>query len=157
MGKIRILESDLLDLLEDHSGSRSGYIDKQTGEIFEIFEDYDGSEQQETIDKVEEDPGRYLPIDPIESREGFRIMEDFVDGLPEGKDRDLLTKVLSWRKPFSNFRNALADMGDLRDQWFDFHNKELRRLAVEWLDVEEVDADLVPYGEARQQLGADGV
>ncbi|WP_320042062.1 UPF0158 family protein [uncultured Desulfobacter sp.] len=145
MGKIKIVDSDLLDLLEDHSGFRTGHIDKQTGEILMTFEDYDEPEQEEIFEKLEQDPDRYLRIEPIDSHEGFRIMENFVAGLPEGEDRDLLRKVLSWKKPFSNFRSALADMGDLRRQWFDFHDKELRRLATEWLKVEKLDAELVPF------------
>lgn len=145
MGKIKIVDSDLLDLLEDHSGLRTGYIDQQTGEILMTFEDYDGPEQEETFEKLEQDPGRYLEVEPIGSHEGFRIMENFVASLPEGEDRNLLGKVLSWKKPFSNFKSALADMGDLRQQWFDFHDKELRKLAAEWLKVEELDAELVPH------------
>ena len=150
MGKIKIVDSDLLDLLEDQSGFRTGYIDKQTGEILMTFEDYDEPEQEELIQKLEQDPDRYLTIEPIGSREGFLIMERFVASLPEGEDRNLLSKVLSWKKPFSNFRSALGDMGDLSQQWLDFHDKELRRLAAEWLELEEIDAELVPYGEASQ-------
>ena len=87
-------------------------------------------------------------VEPIGSHEGFRIMENFVASLPESEDRNLLWKVLSWKKPFSNFKSALADMGDLRQQWFDFHDKELRKLATEWFKVVKLDAELVPYGEA---------
>lgn len=150
MGKIKIVDSDLLDLLEDNSGFRTGYIDKQTGEILVTFEDCDEPEQEEVIETLEQDPDRYLTVEPLESREGFRIMERFVASLPEGEHRNLLSKVLSWKKPFSNFKSALGDMGDARQQWFDFHDKELLRLAVEWLEFEEVDAELVPYGEASQ-------
>jgi hypothetical protein len=152
MAKIKINESDLLDLLEDDSGFRTGYIDKQTGEILVTFEDYDEPEQEELIDRLDQDADRYVTIEPIGSREGFRIMERFVASLPEGEDRNLLAKVLSWKKPFSNFKSALTDMGDLRKQWFDFHDKELRRLAREWLELEEIDAELVPYGEASHHI-----
>jgi len=148
MGKIKIVDSDLLDLLEDHTGFQTGHIDKQTGEILVTFEDYDEPEQEEIFEKLEQDPARYLTVEPIGSHEGFQIMENFVAELPEGEDRNILLKVLSWKKPFSNFRSALADMGDLRKQWFDFHDKELRRLAAEWLKAEDLNAKLVPYGKA---------
>lgn len=145
MAKIKILDSELLDLFGDHNEFGSGYIDRQTGEILMVFEDYDEPEQEEIIDKLNEDPDRYLMVEPISSREGFRIMEEFVESLPEGGDRYLLTKALSWKKPFSNFKNALADMGTLRKQWFAFQDKELRRLAAAWLEREKLDAELVPY------------
>ena len=44
-------------------------------------------------------------------------------------------------------------MGDLRDQWFDFHDKELRRLALEWLESEEIHAEFVSCGEGFGQSG----
>ena len=142
MSKIKISASELLDLFESHGDFGTGYIDKQTGEILMTFEQSDEPEQEEVIDRLNEDPARYLMIEPISSIEGFQIMENFVESLPEGGERDLLTKVLSWKKPFSNFKNALADMGPLRQQWFDFHDKELRRLVTAWLKCEGLDAEL---------------
>ena len=151
MQKIKILVSELLDLFEDHGNLRTGYIDKQTGEILETFEDCDLPEQEELIEKIEQDPDRYLAVEPIASREAFQIMERFVEDLPDGEQRTLLEKVLSWKKPFSNFKDALCDMGDLRQQWFDFHDTELGRLAAEWLKREGVDAKFISFGEASAQ------
>lgn len=149
MSKIKIIESDLIDLLDDNSQFRTGYLDRQTGEILILFED-DGDiscvpGQEEIAEMIEEDPDRYLRIEPLESFEAFRIMEDFVASLPEGENRNLLGKVLSWKKPFFNFKQALGDMGDLSDQWFRFQKEELRRFALKWLEYEEIDAELVPY------------
>ncbi len=152
MKKIKIIDSDLLDLLEDNSDFRTGYLDLETGDILTIFDSFlygEDEEQQEILDQIEENPDQYLEMDPIGSREGYRIMEKFVATLPEGEDRNLLNKVLSWKKPFSNFRNAIADMGDIREKWFDFHDKQLRRLALEWLELNGIIAELVPYGKSR--------
>lgn len=96
MERIKIDESDLLDLLEDHGGFRTGYLDRQTGEILTVFADDGAFEQDDVMEKLEEDPDRYLVIEPIESWEGFRIMERFVESLPDGENRKLLGKVLSW-------------------------------------------------------------
>jgi len=154
MTHIHIDASELLDLLEEHSGFRTGYIDKQTGEILVTFEDYDEPEQEEVLEQIRDDWDRYLKIEPIGSREGFRIMERFVESLPDGENRNLLFKVLSWKKPFSNFKSALCGMGDLRQHWFDFHDKALRKLAEVWLESEDVKAELVSYQELSQQENA---
>lgn len=150
MEKIKIIDTDLLDLLEDSSESRTGYLDLKTGDILTLFDSFlygEDEEQQEILDQIEENPDRYLEIDPIGSREGYRIMEKFVATLPEGEDRNLLNKVLSWKKPFSNFRNAIAGMGDIREKWFHFHDKQLRIHALEWLALNDAVAELVSYGE----------
>ncbi|MHC4443937.1 MAG: UPF0158 family protein [Planctomycetota bacterium] len=149
MSKIKILEYDLFDLLEDHSEFRTGYLDQQTGEIVVQFEEGDEEIERETEDMIEKAPDRYLYIESIDSHDGFRIMERFVVGLPPGEDRRLLEKALSWKKPFSNFRDALYDMDDLRQKWYDFHEQKLRRLAMDWLEAEGIDAELVS-GEVSQ-------
>ena len=149
MKNIKIVASELLDLFEDQSSFRTGYIDKQTGEILVTFEDCDEPEQEEVIERIGQDPDRYLIIEPVVTSDAFQIMERFVASLPEGEERKLLDKILSWKKPFSNFKNALCDMGDLRRQWFDFHDSELHKLVAEWLRREGVNAEVVSQGEAR--------
>ena len=151
MEKIKIIDSDLLELLEDNSDFRTGYLDIKTGEILTIFENFydEAEEQQVIIEQIEKNPSRYITIEPIGSREAFRIMERFVETLPEGEDRNLLNKALSWKKPFSNFKNAISDMPDIREKWFDFQDRQLRILAREWLELNDISAELVPYGESR--------
>jgi len=129
---------------EDHSNSFTHYLDKQTGEVIMIINDYDFDEDEtdELYGRIEEDPDRYLYIEPIESHEGFHIMEDFVATLPQTQEKLILQKALSWRKPFSNFKNALNEMGDIRQQWFDYHETSMRKYIQEWLEAEDLDFEL---------------
>lgn len=154
MAKIKIDASLLMTLMEEHSGFMRGYLDKRTGEILQVFEDDPDGLNQEIYDTLDAEPDRYVSIEPIGSHEGYRIMERFVEGLPDSEDRRLLKKVLLWKKPFSNFKSAIADMGDLRQQWFEFHDKELCKIAMEWLKEEEIDAELVLPTEAYRQEAA---
>lgn len=143
MSKIKIDEGELLMLLEDHSGFQTGYVDRETGEIIVVFEDDPEGENEQIEERIEGEPGRYLYIDPIDSHEGFRIMEDFVDTLPDSGDKQTLIRALLWRKPFSNFKAALSEMPEIRNEWFEFHDRALRQYAKEWLAGEGIDAELV--------------
>ena len=151
MARIRIDAGELQMALEDSSGLHSYYLDKETGEVIFLPEDVgvlsDSEETRELEEQLEENPDRYEFIDPIPSHEAFRIMEDFVDSLPDSEEKRLLEKVLSWKKPFRNFKDALCDMGPLRDQWFAFHDARLARMAEEWLEVSSIDAELVHPGK----------
>ena len=151
MKKIKIIDSDLLELLDDNGDFRTGYLYLETGDILTIFENFydEDEEQQVIIDQIENNPSRYITIEPIGSRESFLIMERFVATLPEGEERNLLNKALSWKKPFSNFKNAISDMPDIREKWFNFKDRQLRILAREWLEANDINAELVPYGKNR--------
>lgn len=144
MTRIKINRDSLSMALEDHGGQMSHFLDKKTGEIVEIFHDFDfDDDENEGARRIDAEPERYLEIDPISSHEGFRIMENFVESLPEGEAKLILSKALSWKKPFSNFKEALYDYPDIREEWFEFHNKALSVSAAEWLEEEGIDAELV--------------
>jgi hypothetical protein len=141
MPRIKIDIGLLTMALEDNSGYSTHFLDKITGEILFISEYL--MDDEEVREQIDNDPKRYMGIEPIPPHDGFRIMEEFVDMLPAGEAKLILSKALSWKKPFSNFRDALYDYPDIREQWFEFHGKTLRELASEWLKAEGIDADLV--------------
>ncbi len=69
-------------------------------------------------------------------------MEDFVSGLPDGEEKRTLNRALSWKKPFSNFKQALYEMPELRKAWHAFHDDRIRKAAEEWLASEAIEAKL---------------
>lgn len=81
-------------------------------------------EEMYTFEKWE----RVITIDPPESHESFRIMEDFTDYRVTGKLQQLLFDALSRPKPFRNFKN-LIDQSEYRQQWFDYKQKRLEERA----------------------------
>jgi len=134
----------LLEALDDHDELVHHHLDTQTGEIRCVSDMFDSTEElEELYEQMDESPGRWITIDPYPSRDGFRIMEAFVEGLPDDEGRRTLQRALSWKKPFSNFRDALREMPTLRDKWFAFHRERMIEVAREWLRVAGVDAELV--------------
>ncbi|MFH1084506.1 MAG: UPF0158 family protein, partial [Chloroflexota bacterium] len=97
----------LIMALEDHSEMVTYYLDRQTGEVA-MSSDY--SEDESLSEQLEDDPDRFVWIEPQPSHEAFEIMADFVEDLPDGEERRLLERALAWRSPFSNFRSALREM-----------------------------------------------
>ena len=63
-------------------------------------------------------------------------MEEFTSDLTEGESRRSLARALRMQKPFTCFKDTLADFSDVRDRWFKFHNAEIERLAHELLEEE---------------------
>lgn len=122
--------------LEDHGGT-SYYLDRQTGDVHLHFEDNDVDDFNE---KLEAEPDRYLSIEPLESFDEFRTMETFVASLPDSEARRDLPRVLRRVKPFHNFREALRDWPEVRQQWFDAHDRRLEAAARDWLAVHEIEA-----------------
>lgn len=85
-----------------------------------------------------------VDIDPIDSHEGFRIMENFALSRPDGQARRL-AYALSMKHPFKRFRMALADIG-VTDEWYAYKAEEYLGIAkerLEWNSVDFVDGRIV--------------
>lgn len=113
-------------------------MDKQTGEILAVSEYLPEDENELNDSRIEAEPDRYVEIPQFRSGENFEIREDFVEMLPHSKEKRTLERALAWKKPFSNFKNALNEMGELRQKWFDYEDKRLKEIAKEWLESEGI-------------------
>lgn len=135
MKKLPVNLGDLALALEDQGGGldlHSYWLNTTTGEVIFLTEDLE--EQDELREQIEENSmGRFVQIDPIDSHEGFRLMADFVDTLPQNRFREKLERCLSGPRPFRRFKDALYENKVVQEKWYQFNNKATQRLAIEWL------------------------
>ena len=135
MKKLPVDLSELWLALEDYDGGlglHTYWFDTKTGEVIFLTEDLE--EQDELREQIEENAsGRFVPIEPISSHEGFRIMRDFVQTLPHTRLREKLEWCLDGPKPFRRFKDALYEDKAVQEKWYKFHEQALERCAIEWL------------------------
>lgn len=105
------------------------YFNPNTMEIESIPKDY----YDNFVEEVDEDLysdlkyeewEKCIIIEPLESGESYRIMERFVNLLPDNKEAGYLVRALNGKKPFANFNYQIHN-SKYRDQWFAFRQKEL--------------------------------
>lgn len=160
MAKLRIDEGDLLLAFEGSDGMMQWYLDRQTGEVIGLGDDFDlddEDEDDEDIDEsdwetqeralrrrisADESGERYVPIPSIGSHEGFRIMERFAGSQDDRRVRGALFDALDRRRPFRSFKDALADFPEVRDHWYAYHEEQMREEALAWLKGKGIDAEL---------------
>ena len=123
--------------LEDHS-EMEWYLDRTTGEVLPTSADF-GATPEEIMMQIETDPDRFLLIDPMDSRDGHRIMQAYVNDMLEGEASRRLAQALSGRKPFASFKQALFAYPGERDAWFEFHNEHMLEAAREFLGSNEIE------------------
>ncbi|VXB20795.1 conserved hypothetical protein [Pseudomonas sp. 8AS] len=113
------------------------YLDLLSGKLLLIREE-DPDPELEAL--LRSEPERFLLVEPLGSREGFRMMEDFLQTVTRQEAYRALERALSGRKPFRTFKNVLMDYPDLLQAWYDFEAERLRELAQDWL----LDNELQP-------------
>ncbi|MEH3112963.1 UPF0158 family protein [Pedobacter terrae] len=73
---------------------------------------------------MQSNSGDYREIEQPDSRESFRMMEEFLDELPDNtRIKVKLIEALSKRKPFREFKYELDNSGEYRQLWFDLKIK----------------------------------
>jgi predicted nucleotidyltransferase len=135
---------DLAMALEDHTEfGRSWWIDGHSGEVWMWSSDLDADSE---FDPDARDDVR--PIHPVESREAYGDMEDFIAQVPDRRAADLLDRSIAGRGAFRRFKDTLFEFPNLREAWFRFHDRRMRRRAIEFL----LDERLVDEAKAARAL-----
>lgn len=120
--------------------STSG-LDTATSEVVPLFEDAD--DYEELCEQIDAEPERYHQIEPLDSHESFRIMEDFAATLPESTIKHALCEALARNKPFRRFKDVLHGDLALRDRWFAFREDAIAELASEALAANGIDVEWI--------------
>ena|ERR1043165_5497762 len=133
-----LLLSDIAFAFEDRMSN--WYIHKSTLEIICLPEDEenDTTEIFEDREMIDQHPDDYLLIERLEPHVMFNLMEEFTEELNKPGLQEQLRIVLSGKKPFANFRNALNYHPDYLREWYAFKDGFLNREAVRWLKENEL-------------------
>jgi len=129
------------------------YLDTQTGDVLPVNKDFLDEildEEEETANeweaearelarKIEEDEGeQYEWIPKADSSEAYRLMEDFIDTVPDPKQRKRLAEAIAGKGAFRRFKDTLLDYPATREKWFEFEEIRKRQWAREWLEDLEI-------------------
>lgn len=141
MPKIQVDLEDLTIAINDHE--TEWVLDVETGNVLmaEWVRDAEGVDDEE-LDPLEWGD-RFVHVDPIPSREGFRWMERFALGVENDTARERLLDALDRPRPFRRFKYALSDYPEIRDAWFRYEDERLKEAARSWVESERLDVELV--------------
>jgi hypothetical protein len=131
----RVLTIDLEELTwalnsRDPLGECSHWLNIESGTILSLI----GPDPFDEADEDPRDDDRWLFIEPIESSEAFRVMEDFVDQCGDDHLAQTLGQALRQRKPFRRFKDALAAHPAQREAWFTFERQAMESIARQWCE-----------------------
>ena len=146
MDPLQIEKESLLNAMEYSDGYAPWFLDKETGEIFQGRNEFImGEDDEEFQDMLEDEPDRYLDIEPLSPGESYEIMEDFIKSLAEGEVKVELTEVILQTKSYANFIEIIDAYTEAREQWAQFHEEALLNRAREWLDAEGLEYEFVDF------------
>jgi len=131
----RVLTIDLEELSwalnsRDPLGECSHWLNIESGAILSLI----GPDADDETVEDPRDDDRWLFIEPIESSEAFRVMEDFADQCGDDRLTRALGQALQERKPFRRFKDVLAAHPAQREAWFAFEREAMEAIARRWCE-----------------------
>ena len=140
MTKLTLDRQDLILALSSNVDGHDAayYLDTETGELILFSQDFKADPSYGIPEDIEVNP-RYLEITPFRSYETFPMMEEFVSTLPEGEIANRLTRALDGKKPFRRFKDTLYDYPDIQDNWYQFEDAALTKMAETWCEENDIE------------------
>ena len=160
--RLKVNRMDLEGAFETNSPEMHHYLDKETGEVLMVTDDYgreserlweeagprdklddllrksDLPDWQKTAlavaQRVEEGYGtRMVSVPQPDAHTDHRDIEAFITTVTEPQVREELQRAIRGRGAFRRFRAVLGDNFRERERWFQFKQERLRQHMTDWL------------------------
>jgi hypothetical protein len=144
--------NDVIEALEEAGAELMHYLDKRTGEIFLITnEEMRAAERNELISEYPEwqresilkareiitSDEVFISMPDQSDIHEYQIMEDFCLDYEDRRAGEDLQRLIKGSGAFRRFKDAIYSMGTDK-AWFQFRRMEFERIAIEWLEQEEI-------------------
>ena len=138
---MKLTSKQINEIAQELETGMKVYLNKETLE-FEAVLDWDDMTDpepwDEIIEKIENEWTYVMVFEKLKSRDGFQIMEDFVDEIDDQRLKDDLIKILNRKSPFANFKDEI-ESSDYRQMWFDFRTMKHEEYVKRQLDDENIE------------------
>ena len=140
---------EVVDEMEMLSDERSTFLNRKTGELISFSEEErDTLEadpetladwQREDLPKLREidESGDYLELPTSFDTHEYSIMERFCQGIEDDQQREDLLNAIRGPGAFRRFKAAIHRFR-IEDDWYRFRRQALERIAVDWLDDQQI-------------------
>ena len=127
---MKVKLEEIIEAMEFADMETEYYYDTKNERILMLFDGMvDGEDDPELFEDISEGfVEDYIPLPEQYDINEYRIMEEFIYELPEGKNRDVLERAIQGRGAFRRFKDKLYDL-NLEQQWYSYKDSAYERIA----------------------------
>ncbi len=86
----------------------------------------------------------WLRVEPIPSREQYRIMERFIATVDNAALKEALQDAIVGKGAFRRFKDAVGRFPEERKRWFAFRDALLHRFILDWIKSHHLELQEIP-------------
>lgn len=152
MNRIHVECPDLIEAFESNSPGLTYFLNRESGEVEKVPEDFCPDETILGIDYFS-DP-RYIRIPSISNREGLWIRKEYLSYIQDENLYDKLEQILMGRGSLKRFVDVLRAYPEFYVAWLEFKNQALLKTIMAWSEELDIEIDLVnlPVGKDQKDV-----
>ena len=137
---MKVKLEEIIEAMEFADMETEYYYDTKNERILMLFDGMvDGEDDPELFEDISEGfVEDYIPLPEQYDINEYRIMEEFIYELPEGKNRDVLERAMQGRGAFRRFKDKLYDL-NLEQQWYSYKDSAYERIERQWCERHKID------------------
>ena len=137
---MKVKLEEIIEAMEFADMETEYYYDTKNERILMLFDGMvDGEDDPELFEDISEGfVEDYIPLPEQYDINEYRIMEEFIYELPEGKNRDVLERAIQGRGAFRRFKDKLYDL-NLEQQWYSYKDSAYESIARQWCERHKID------------------
>ena len=137
---MKVKLEEIIEAMEFADMETEYYYDTKNERILMLFDGMvDGEDDPELFEDISEGfVEDYIPLPEQYDINEYRIMEEFIYELPEGKNRDVLERAIQGKGAFRRFKDKLYDL-NLEQQWYSYKDSAYERIARQWCESHKID------------------
>ncbi|MFH1812094.1 MAG: UPF0158 family protein [Pseudomonadota bacterium] len=141
VSKIAVDWSALEAAFENHSPEVRSYLDRHSGELLSLV---GGEADTARGVEVRENPERFLFVEPVPSREQYRIMERFIATVTYPALAERLSDAIVGKGAFRRFKDCIAQHVEERKRWFAFRDVLVHQFILDWCKMNRIEGEEEP-------------
>ena len=139
---MKVKLEDVMEAIDFAGMETEYYYSTKTEEVLMIFDGMvNGEVNPNLIEEIQEGfIEDYIPLPKQYDINDYRIMEEFIHELPEGRSQDILASAIRGRGAFRRFEDKLYDLG-LEQEWYRYRDEAYERIAREWCEQYKIEIE----------------
>ena len=129
---MKVKLEEIIEAMEFADMETEYYYDTKNERILMLFDGMvDGEDDPELFEDISEGfVEDYIPLPGQYDINEYRIMEEFIYELPEGKNQDVLERAIQGRGAFRRFKDKLYDL-NLEQHWYSYKDSAYERHKID--------------------------
>lgn len=126
---------------ENHSSEVRCFVDKSNGDVVTVLVD---DPDDPSAGRLRDSPDNFVRIEPIPSREQYRMMERFIATVQHQELKERLQDSIVGKGAFRRFKDVVTQYADERKRWFSFRDVLAHQYILDWLRQQRLEPVEMP-------------